>query len=86
MRTTISTAGLRPYDDGSGFREEVEAKWMRRDTGEDVCAHVEIKQGEQRIVCTFAEWRELARAVDETIAQTGWGPVTNGERQESDRG
>lgn len=80
MKTTVIEAGLRPYDDGSGFREEVIAKWVRDDSGKDIVAQIEIKQGDQRVVFTFSEWTNLRDAANEAIAETHWiGTVTNGE-------
>lgn len=77
MKITVSEINRRPYDDGSGFREEIKARW-HRDGEKDIAADVTIAQGEQRIVCTFQEWRDLRLAVDEAIAETGWVvPPTN---------
>lgn len=76
MRNTIVEAKLRPYDDGSGHREEVKATWLRDASGDDVVAHVEITQGNDRLVVMFKDWPGLREAIDSSIKDTKWFPET----------
>lgn len=38
----------------------------------DIVAHVEITQGEQRLVVGFSDWIALRKAIDDAIEDTGW--------------
>lgn len=69
MKTNVSKVGLRPYDDGSGFREEIIATWQRDTNGEDVVKHVEIIQGSDRLVVLLDDWPALSKAIDRAITE-----------------
>lgn len=68
MQKTELEVSLRPYDDGSGYRETIRVRWEIDDGGKTYVKHLEIEQGDARLIVTLDEWPGLRDAIDKAIA------------------